>query len=66
MANRVKKFFGSLMDGSAMAMRNQAKFNPMLGVPITKDVVIELVCFGAMNSDVQVRGFYLRIIHVTY
>lgn len=49
MAARMKSFFCSLMDGSAMPMRH-----PWMGMPLTGNIVIELVCFGAVHSDTQV------------
>lgn len=58
-AAKAKHFFGSVMDGSAMPMAKFKGNSPqsigqILGMPITKDVIIELICFGTVHPDAQV------------
>lgn len=50
---KVKYYFGSVMSGETVIPKNaykQAK-NYFLGIPMTTDILIEIVCFGLGSDD---------------
>lgn len=58
-AEQMKLFFGLLLDGSAMPQRSHQQLGRthgvFLGVPLTVDILVEVICFGEPNDDVKVR-----------
>lgn len=57
-AEQMKLFFASLMDGSAMprGKPQQRVQSVWLGVPLTADILVEMICFGLTNADLKVRA----------
>lgn len=51
-ADKVKYYFSSLMEGQTILSRTYAsKKSHLLGIPLTTDILIEIVCFGYSHSD---------------
>lgn len=62
-AEQMKLFFGRLLDGSAMPQRNQHQLGQsrvvFLGVPLTVDLLVEVICFGEPSDDAKVSNHQL-------
>lgn len=54
-AQKMKYYFSSLMDGAQIlnhsSLRSQTHF---LGIPLTVDILIEIICFGCTHQEADV------------
>lgn len=57
-ANKMAHFFSCLMDGTTFISKSYAtngSKNNLLGLPITVDILIEIICFGLESSNQTVN-----------
>lgn len=59
-AEKMAHFFSCLMDGSTFISKSYAtngSKNNILGLPLTIDILIEIICFGLGSTDPTVKEF---------